>query len=235
MSQPSDRAQGAPGFGAPLPHWAAGHSEETRWAPFTAVVIAAALQLALPERLSLGPGWLLPSAEGGLALGLLIANPFRKGRDGRLIRRVSLLLVALVSVANGASAALLIRGLLQGRIAGGATALLANGGAVYITNVIAFALWYWEVDRGGPIARAAGGRLHPDFLFPQMTAPHLAKERWRPTFLDYLYVSFTNATAFSPTDTMPLSRGAKMLMLVQSVIALVTVALVVARAVNIFQ
>ena len=98
--------------------------------------------------------------------------------------------------------------------------------------MIAFALWYWEFDRGGPGARAATPRATPDFLFPQMSDPRL-DPTWRATFLDYLYVSFTNATAFSPTDTMPLSRWAKMLMLTQSAVSLITVGLVFARAINV--
>jgi uncharacterized membrane protein len=107
------------------------------------------------------------------------------------------------------------------------------GGAIWITNVIIFALWYWELDRGGPVARSKAVHKYPDFMYPQMQAPDLAPEHWEPTFLDYLYVSFTNATAFSPTDTMPLSRWAKMLMMAQASVSLATVALVIARAVNI--
>jgi hypothetical protein len=135
--------------------------------------------------------------------------------------------------ANTASAVLLIDRLLSGHTSQDATKLLASGGAVYATNIIAFGLWYWELDRGGPFSRARGARPYPDFLFPQMTQPGLADPDWEPFFVDYLYVSFTNATAFSPTDTMPLSRWSKLLMAAQSGISLVTVALVVARAVNI--
>lgn len=219
----------------PTPHWARASQGETRWPAFAAVAVAVAVQIALPERLSLGPRWLLPSFETALAVGLLVANPIRMQRESRLIRRASLLLVGVMSIANGASAVLLLRALLHGKLSGGAATLLADGGEVYVTNIIAFALWYWELDRGGPMARAAGRRSHPDFLFPQMTALAASSTDWRPTFPDYLYVSYTNATAFSPTDTMPLCRWAKMLMLVQSAIALITAALVIARAVNIFQ
>ncbi len=217
------------------PAWLSGGRDESRWVAFAAIAVAAAAQYLLPDRLSLGPAWLLPAVEGVLAVSLLIAVPNRRRLDSPLIRRAGLLLVAVMSLANGFSAALLIRGLLGGRLPGGAGELLANGTGVYLTNIIAFALWYWELDRGGPLARAVGTHQHPDFLFPQMATPGLAKPDWQPTFLDYLYVSFTNATAFSPTDTMPLTRWAKMLMLVQSGIALVTVALVIARAVNIFK
>ena len=113
--------------------------------------------------------------------------------------------------------------------------MLRNGGAIWLTNVIVFALWYWEMDRGGPAARACGTHEYPDFLFTQMTAPELVAKDWEPAFLDYLYLSFTNATAFSPTDTLPLSRWAKMTMMFQSAVSLVTVALVVARAVNVLE
>ena len=104
---------------------------------------------------------------------------------------------------------------------------------VWVTNVLVFALWYWELDRGGPVARLETKRRQPDFLFPQMTAPDATCRTGRRRFIDYLFTSFTNATAFSPTDTMPLTPWAKILMMVQSLASLLTVALVVSRAVNI--
>jgi uncharacterized membrane protein len=110
-----------------------------------------------------------------------------------------------------------------------------TGGAIWLTNIIVFALWYWEFDRGGPVARANGDRMYPDFLFAQMTSPQLAPPDWEPAFSDYLYLSFTNAAAFSPTDVLPLSRWAKMGMTAQAIVSVVTVALVVARAVNILK
>ena len=102
-------------------------------------------------------------------------------------------------------------------------------------NVVVFALWYWELDRGGPVARAQATSQYPDFVFPQMLTPELAPTHWESAFVDYLYLSFTNATAFSPTDVLPLSRWAKLTMMVQSAVSLATVALVIARAVNILQ
>jgi hypothetical protein len=218
-----------------VPAWLRTTSGETRWAVLGALAVAIAAQVSLPERFSLGPDWLLPAVEIGLVLGLTVANPVRLQRDSALIRRTSLMLVAVMSLANAGSAILLLRGIIRGNLPGGAPALLAAGAEVYVTNIVAFALWYWELDRGGPLARAAVRRPHPDFLFPQMATPAVATPGWRPTFLDYLYVSFTNATAFSPTDTMPLSRWSKMLMMLQSSVALVTAALVIARAVNIFK
>jgi len=113
--------------------------------------------------------------------------------------------------------------------------LLVTGGAIWLTNVIVFGLWYWEFDRGGPVARALGTRPYPDFQFVQMTSRELAPPDWEPAFTDYLYLAFTNASAFSPTDVMPLSRWAKLAMALQSVISIVTVALIVARAVNILK
>ncbi len=111
--------------------------------------------------------------------------------------------------------------------------LLMWGSTVWLTNVIVFALGYWELDRGGPAARAMARKTHPDFLFSQMTVPELIHKDWEPGFVDYLYLSFTNATAFSPTDTLPLSRWAKLLMMAESLVSLITVALIVARAVNV--
>ena len=113
--------------------------------------------------------------------------------------------------------------------------LLGSGAAIFVTNIIVFGIWYWELDRGGPFARRAGTRPYPDFLFPQMDpdTAKLARPGWRPTFVDYLYVSITNVMAFSPTDTMPLSRWAKAMMTVQAMVALCTAGLVIARAVNV--
>lgn len=201
-----------------------------------AIVVAAALQLLLPSQFTLLPvRWLLPSLEV-LLLGTLIAlNPVRLSRHSLAGRRLGLLLVALISLDNAASAVLLDTRLIAGTAGDQAGPLLAAAAAIYLTNVIVFGIWYWELDRGGPFARAAAQRHHPDFLFPQMSGPHLADPTWRPHFGDYLYTSFTNATAFSPTDTMPLTRWAKALMAVQSAIALSTTALVVARAVNILK
>jgi hypothetical protein len=157
-----------------------------------------------------------------------------------MLRIAGLSLVVAASFATAWSAGLLVQALLHHHVTdraasgvGDAGSLLRNGGAIWLTNVIVFALWYWEMDRGGPVERAYGTHTHTDFLFAQMTAPELVPKDWEPAFADYFYLSFTNATAFSPTDTLPLSRWAKMVMLFQSAVSLVTVALVVARAVNV--
>jgi uncharacterized membrane protein len=211
-------------------------SEGERRLPVAAVVaLAIALQMLLPDRLVIHPVWLLPGLEGALVVGLIAANPRRINRTSTVLRAASLSLIALISIANAWSSAQLITGLVDGTAGNNASALLARGASVYVTNIIVFGLWYWEWDRGGPVARARALRPFPDFLFPQMGQPDLAPPDWTPNFFDYLYVSFTNATAFSPTDVMPLSRWAKMLMLLQSAVALLTVALVIARAVNILK
>jgi uncharacterized membrane protein len=202
------------------------------WPAQLAVVAAIVLYLALPEKLTIGPTWLLPGLEGLLVIGLIIAMPNPAMQYSPARRHLALTLISVVSLANVVSLALLVHYLLKGGRAGG-HALVLSGVVLWVTNVLTFALWYWELDRGGPVARALEDHSRPDFLFTQMTDPQWAPDGWLPGFVDYLYVSFTNATAFSPTDTMPLSRRAKMLMAVQALAALLTIGLVVARAVNI--
>jgi uncharacterized membrane protein len=140
-------------------------------------------------------------------------------------------LIALITVANVVSLTELIHALLYRSVGGGRFLVYASV-PIWLTNVIVFGLWYWELDRGGPAARQQSHHRQPDFLFPQMSTPGSAPG-WVPDFLDYLYTSFTNATAFSPTDTMPLTAWAKLLMMLQSLASLVTVAVVISRAVNI--
>lgn len=218
-----------------LPAWLRRTEGEQRFPVSLAMLIAIALQIVLPGRFALRPHLLLPGLEVVLLIGLVAANPARINRESRILRTASLGVLALVSLANAVSAVLLVRHLINGIAGTSAGTLLATGAAIWGTNVIAFALWYWELDRGGPVARAKGGNPYPDFLFTQMTAPEVAPPNWEPAFLDYLYLSFTNATAFSPTDVMPLSRWAKMMMLFQSAVSIVAIALVVSRAVNIFK
>jgi 5-methyltetrahydropteroyltriglutamate--homocysteine methyltransferase len=202
--------------------------------------VAIALQLPIHGRLSLvHPDWVLPAVQGLLLIGLVAANPRRINRESKALRSLALGLAALLSVVNAYAAGMLVLEIVQGKAPSTAGPLLATGASIWLTNVVVFALWYWEFDQGGPVARAlATKRRYPDFLFANMTVaddPDLCQKGWRPAFGDYLYLSFTNATAFSPTDTLPLSGWAKMAMTLQSVVSLVTVALVVARAVNILQ
>jgi uncharacterized membrane protein len=218
-----------------IPAWLRVTSGENRWPVAAAIVVAIGLQLALPDRLALQSRWLLPSLELAMLIGLIIASPVRFNRESTALRVASLTLTGLLSLANAWSATLLIRGLLRGTEGQDAGALLSTGAAIWLTNIIAFAVWYWQFDRGGPAARAHARRTLPDFQFVQMQNPDLAHPEWEPQFVDYLYLSFTNATAFSPTDVMPLSRWAKLTMLGQSLISLATLALVIARAVNILK
>jgi uncharacterized membrane protein len=218
-----------------LPAWRRTTEGEHRLPVAAAVALAIGLQLVLPDRLVIHPSWLLPTLEGLLLAGLIAANPKRINRRSTALRAASVALIVLISLANAWSSGELIKGIINGTLGDNPTLLLSRGASVYVTNILVFALWYWEWDRGGPVARARGLRPYPDFLFPQMVQPELAPPEWAPNFVDYLYVSFTNAAAFSPTDTMPMSRWAKMLMLVQSAVALLTVAFVVARAVNILK
>ena len=145
------------------------------------------------------------------------------------------MLLGAITVDNTLSAIVLDVRIISGEVSNDPALLLGSGAAIFVTNIIVFGIWYWELDRGGPFARRAGTRPYPDFLFPQMDpdTAKLARPGWRPTFVDYLYVSITNVMAFSPTDTMPLSRWAKAMMTVQAMVALSTVGLVIARAVNV--
>ncbi|HEX6499460.1 MAG TPA: hypothetical protein VF054_10565 [Micromonosporaceae bacterium] len=219
-----------------LPAWLRPTEGEARWPVALAVLFAIGLQLVVPAPVAMKPAWLLPGVELVLLVLLVVANPTRINRDHAWLRVTSLVLVAVATVANAWSAARLVTGLIEGRKEWeDAGPLLACGAAIWLTNVIVFALWYWEFDRGGPVARAHARHPYPDFQFPQMATPDTSHHEWEPAFIDYLYLSFTNATAFSPTDTLPFSRWAKLTMLTQSAVSLITVALVIARAVNILQ
>ncbi len=213
--------------------WGVPSASEPRWPAAVAIVVAIVLQVILPERViqGLGPRWLIPVLEGVLLVALLVANPHRLGREESALRWLSLAMIAVITVANLAALAELIRALLAHSTAGGRTLVFASV-PIWLTNVIVFGLWYWELDRGGVVARLQPTHRRPDFLFPQMSVPGVSPG-WAPQFIDYLYTSFTNATAFSPTDTMPLTPWSKLLMMLQSLASLLTVALVISRAVNI--
>jgi uncharacterized membrane protein len=217
--------------GRPYPPPAA---SEPFWPAQLTVLAAIGLQLALPERLTVGPSWLVPALEGVLLAGLVIVNRNQIEDEHPRRRRVALGLTAIVTAANIYSLGALTHFLLHSQPkTGEGHQLIIAGTLIWLTNFLIFALWYWELDRGGPGVRAAGRDGPPDFLFPQMSDDRIEPLQWRPTFVDYLYVSLTNATAFSPTDTMPLSAMAKIVMGVQSMVSLVTIGLIVSRAVNI--
>jgi uncharacterized membrane protein len=207
--------------------------QESRWGAAAAILAAVAVQVSLPQSLTFGPKLLLPVVEVVLLAAVLATNPDRLSAESRDMRWASLVLAGVIALANAASLALLVDALLNG---GGATSgrtLILAALGIWLTNVVVFALVYWEMDRRGPHARSTGRKAGADLLFPQMTQTEPSFSGWAPTFVDYLYVSFTNSMAFSPTDTMPLTRSAKLVMLVQSLLSLVTIALVGARAVNI--
>ncbi|CAB4879132.1 unannotated protein [freshwater metagenome] len=217
------------------PTWRRVTQEEPRWQVSVVLGVAIFLQIVLPRHLTIRPHWLLPAVQALLLLSLFTLNPGRKRKASSLLRVFELIMIAVVSLANAISAVLLIRGLLRGTESPEATELLKNGAAIWITNMIAFSLWYWQMDRGGPAERAKGTRAHPDFLFPQMQAQDLAPPDWQSSFVDYLYLSFTNATAFSPTDVLPMTQRAKLMMMLQTAVSLCTIALVISRAVNILR
>lgn len=217
---------------APVPAWLRPTQGEHRLPAALAVLAVVALQLSIPARLAMHPRWLLPTVELAIVVVLSIADPGRVGRESTVLRALGLALVAAASLATAWSALLLIVAIVTNHDSGNPTALFVNGGAILLTNIIVFALWYWELDRGGAAARANARMTRPDFLFPQMSSPELHVD-WEPTFADYLYVAFTNSVAFSPTDAMPLSRWAKLAMMFQASVSIVVVILVIARGVNI--
>jgi uncharacterized membrane protein len=205
---------------------------EAFWPVQVTVLVAIGLQVGLTKRLTVGPTWLVPALEGVLLIGLSMATPRQLEHEHKTRRRTAIALTAFVSVANIVSLVQLTDLLLHHNVEKG-TELIVSGMLIWLTNFLIFALWYWEIDRGGPGRRAAGHDGPPDFLFPQMSDDRIEPRYWRPQFFDYLYVSLTNATAFSPTDTMPLTVMAKAIMGIQSIVSLVTIGLVVSRAVNI--
>lgn len=205
---------------------------EPRWPAAIALLTAIALYVLLPSSLIVGPRWLLPILEGLLVIPLLITDPDRRDSDSAVLRTVSILFIALISIANVSALGLLVHDLLRHADIDGKE-LVYSAIALWFNNVIVFGLWYWELDGGGPAARHSTPPSARDFLFPQHANPEVFTAPWRPRFFDYLYTSFTNSTSFGPTDTMPLTARAKALMMVQSGAALVTIVLVAARAINI--
>ena len=210
---------------------------ESRWPPIAAIVVFMAMNIALrvwlPGQAAVRLPWVLPAIEAALLVVLLTSNPSGPVERRRL-RRVAIVLVGLLVIAALWSTVFLVSDLIRGKgVSKSASELLASGAVVWLGNNLAFALLYWLMDGGGPAARS---RLSTpiDFAFTQHMSPELASPGWRPVFLDYLHLGFTNATAFSPTDVMPLTHRAKYAMLVQSSLALALFGLVVARAVNAF-
>jgi len=217
---------------------------ESRWEAGSAVVLVIAMQLLLAivsQTQHWGLWnlpwwvWLIPIVPEVVLLVLLAwERPRRLLEQSGHRRTAALAQLGLISLTNALLLVAVLGSLIQGTEKSGAQ-LLTKAMIVWGSNVITFGLWFWEFDRGGPVRRLQPDPPLPDFEFPQLDSPDLAPAGWRPHFVDYLYVSFTNSIAFSPTDTLPLSRWAKLLMLSESAISSVTVLLVAARAVNIFK
>jgi len=208
---------------------------ESRWPMAIAVVVLMVAALIAPSRLSIMPGWLLALAEGLLLVALILGDPGRIDRTGPWQRRTSIALVVVILVSTLSSTALLVFDLVTGSpLTSQADQVLLAGAKVWLGNNVAFAFLYWQFDGGGPAVRAHGMPRYPDLAFPQQLNPELAPPGWRPEFLDYLYVGFTTANAFSPTDTMPMAHWTKVAMGSQALISFVVVGLILARAVNAF-
>lgn len=202
------------------------------WPPLLAIALTIGMHYALTSRVTVGPRWLVPAVEAVLLIMLATLLPRRVDKHVAGHRRFALAVIAVVSLANVVSLGLLVHYLVAGgHIVG--HQLIASGALLWLINVLLFSVWYWEMDGGGPGIR----HVHPagtrDFQFPQMQDSAGVVPGWRAGYGDYLYTSLTNATAFSPTDAMPLTQSLKLVMAIQSVSALATIGLVIARAVNI--
>jgi hypothetical protein len=211
---------------------------ESRWPPvltlFCFLILNVAVRVWLPSGSTVRVPWLVPAVEGVLLVALVASDHSSIATRRHWLRPVCLALVSLLVVAALWATILLIHDLIKGSpLTNSPTRLLASGGLTWLGNNVAFSLLYWLMDSGGPIARARGAPPR-DFAFTQQLSPELAPDGWRPVFLDYLHLGFTNATAFSPTDVMPLTHRAKYAMLIQATVALALFGLIVARAVNAF-
>ncbi len=231
----SERPPGSPGE-VGVREWWASTQPESRWPIALTLAVSIVVQFALPTRFSLGPHWLVPAIVVLALLALLVVDHVGFARRATAGRTLTIA-IAVVLVVNGAG--ITVR-LVDDLISGGPetnspSELLAVGLGVWVYTVIAFAVLYWVVDSGGVTARTVAPPAVPDLAFPQHLNPELRPRYWRPRFADYLYLGFTNATAFSPTDVMPLALWAKLAMTVQAFGSLAILGLVIARAVNILE
>jgi uncharacterized membrane protein len=209
---------------------------ERRWPMALAVVTASVLTVLYPAQASLVPNWIFAVIEGVLLVVLVVADPGRIDRRAQWLRWLSIALVAVLMLTALTTTVVLVSQLIEGgAITNSASVLLRAGAIVWLTSNIAFSLLYWELDGGGAAERAHHRRQSPDLAFPQQLSPKVAPPGWRPRYVDHLYLSFTNATAFSPTDVMPLVPWAKVTMALQSTLSLLLLGLVIARAVNVLQ
>jgi hypothetical protein len=217
----------------------AGPAEQgERWWPVAlAIVVTAGLHVALPAQYRVHPTWVVPVVLLALLAALIIGDPGRIDRQKRWLRIVTATVIALITLANLFAAVRLVVDILTSNkvFANNATGLLATGGVIWATNVIAFGLWYWDLDRGGAAARAHHPNADPAFVFPEMLHTDYVPATWVPQFVDYLSLAFWTATAFSPTDVSAVKRWAKLLMIMEACVSLGVVALVIARAINILK
>lgn len=202
------------------------------WPAQLALLIAVASSALLSDGVRVGPLWLFPLVELALVFALIAFAPRRADRELGGRRTLALVIVGLIALSNLVSLGLLIERLVGSGITNG-EALILSGVVIWIKNILIFAVFLWEFDRGGPFHRFNNAAALPDIQFPQLENPSLTIPNWRPGFGDYLYVSLTNATAFSPTDAMPMTLTAKAIMAAESLSSFMTIGLVIARAVNI--
>ncbi|HTR70688.1 MAG TPA: hypothetical protein VMH41_10735 [Mycobacteriales bacterium] len=209
------------------------HIGEPRWAMAIAVIAAGALHATLPDNVrSLGAPWIYPTVVVGLLLVLVVGDPGRIDKRDPWLRVVNSILIAFITLVNAQSAVHLVRLIVINARLGTADRLLGSGAAIWTINVIAFGLWYWDLDQGGPAERANRTTRLPAFLFPEMTSPEFVRADWYPELIDYLHVSFATATSFGPSDVSAIKHWSKLLMLLESAVSLLLAVLVVARAIN---
>jgi len=200
-----------------------------------AVLLSGVLRLFLPDQLRLHdarPAFVVVLVV--LMATLIIGDPGRIDRDRTWLRVLTGMLIGVITLVNAGSSVRLVYSIVRAEpFTNSANTLLASGAVIWVTNVIAFGLWYWDLDRGGPAARAHGSAVSPAFVFPEMSNPELVRAGWYPSFVDYLHLSFNTSMAFSPTDVSAIKPWAKLMMMAEEAISVVVGILVVARAVNI--
>ena len=207
------------------------------WPVALAIIVVVGLHVALPAKYRVNPRWVLPVVLLALLAALIIGDPGRIDRQKTWLRVTTSAVIALLTLANLFAAVRLVGDILTNNklFSTNATGLLATGAVIWSTNVIAFGLWYWDLDRGGAAARAHHPQANPAFVFPEMLNTEYAPATWVPEFVDYLSLAFWTATAFSPTDVSAIKRWAKLLMMIEAMVSLGIGVLVVARAVNILK
>ena len=228
-------ASGRESVGAPSAMPVRAERGEHWWPVALAIVVAAFLHVALPAKYRINPPWVAPAVLLGLLAALIIGDPGRIDRQKAWLRVVTGVMIACLTLANLLAAGRLVHDIITNNklYATNATGLLATGGVIWATNVIAFGLWYWDLDRGGAAARAHHPQANPAFIFPEMLHTEYVPTTWVPQFVDYLSLGFWTATAFSPTDISAVKPWAKLMMITEAGVSVVIGALVIARAINI--